>query len=238
MTWTAHVVTIFPEAFESFLRTGLLGKARDKGLVSVVTVDIREHTTDRHRSTDDAPYGGGAGMVMLAEPVIKAVEACEVERRILLTPQGRPFTQAVSAELAALKSIALVCGRYEGFDERIRHYVDDEISIGDFVLNGGEVAAMVVIDAVSRLVPGVLGNPESVRTESHAGLLLEHPQYTRPAELRGLAVPPVLLGGNHAEVDRWRRRQAMRRTRDRRPDLWARFEPTDADLALLEEEDP
>ena len=235
MTWRAFVLTIFPEALDGFLGASILGKARSRGHVEVERVDIRDFARDKHRSTDDTPYGGGAGMVMLAEPVVLALESIEVERRILLSPQGRPLDQEAVEDLAAVSSIALVCGRYEGFDERIRGFVDDEISVGDYVLNGGEVAAMVVIDAVSRFVPGVLGNPASLRTESHADLLLEHPQFTRPASFRGVEVPEVLLSGNHAEVDRWRRRQAMLRTRARRPDLWERFEPTTEDLELLEE---
>jgi len=238
MTWTAHVLTIFPEMLEGFVRASLLGKAIAKGLVRVDLVDIREFAEGRHRSTDDAPYGGGAGMVMRAEPVVAALESVAVDRRVLLTPQGRPFCQNVARELSEVGSLALVCGRYEGFDERVRSFVDDEISIGDYVLSGGEVAAMAVIDAVSRLVPGVLGNPESPRTESHASWLLEYPQYTRPASFRGLDVPEVLLSGDHAAVEAWRRRQALERTRERRPDLLARAELTEEERRLLEQGDP
>ena len=237
MTWRAHVLTIFPEVLDGFVDASLLGKARARGLVELNRVDIRDFTTDRHRSTDDTPYGGGAGMVMRAEPVLRALGSVGTARRILLTPQGRVLDQRLVEELAGVESIALVCGRYEGFDERIRAFVDDEISVGDYVLNGGEVAAMVLIDAVVRLLPGVVGNPESVRTESHASLLLEHPQYTRPAELGGMAVPEVLLSGDHGAVARWRRRQALMRTRERRPDLWARLSLEPADLELLDEED-
>jgi tRNA (guanine37-N1)-methyltransferase len=233
MTWTANVLTIFPEAFTGFLDSSLLGKGREKGLVRIELVDIRTYAGGRHRSTDDAPYGGGAGMVMLAEPVIRAMESVVADRRVLLTPQGRLLQQRDLVDLSTVGSVTLVCGRYEGFDERVRSFVDDEISIGDFVLNGGEVAAMIVIDGTVRLLPGVVGNPESLSTESHAQGLLEYPQYTRPAEWRGLRVPDVLLSGDHAAIARWRRRQAMLRTRQRRPDLWARFAPDAADVELL-----
>lgn len=237
MTWTANVLTIFPEAFTGFLDSSLLGRGRERGLVRIELVDIRAFASGRHRSTDDAPYGGGAGMVMLAEPVIEAMESVAAERRVLLTPQGRLLQQRDLVELSTLGSVTLVCGRYEGFDERVRSFVDDEISIGDFVLNGGEVAAMILIDGTVRLLPGVVGNPESLGTESHAQGLLEYPQYTRPAEWRGLRVPEVLLSGDHAAIARWRRKQAMLRTKQRRPDLWARFTPDAADLKLLEDDE-
>jgi tRNA (guanine37-N1)-methyltransferase len=237
MTWTANVLTIFPEAFSGFLDSSLLGKGRERGLVRVELVDIRNFAGGRHRSTDDAPYGGGAGMVMLAEPVIEAMESVVADRRVLLTPQGRLLKQQDLIELSTLGSVTLVCGRYEGFDERVRSFVDDELSIGDFVLNGGEVAAMIVIDGTVRLLPGIVGNPESINTESHAQGLLEYPQYTRPAEWRGLRVPDILLSGDHAAIARWRRNQAMLRTQRRRPDLWARFTPDAADRKLLEEDE-
>ncbi len=238
MTWTAHILTIFPGIFEGFLQSSLLGKAREKGVISVEPVDIRIYAGGRHRSTDDTPYGGGAGMVMSVEPVVGALESLgEVDRRILLTPQGEVLRQETLQELSQLSTVAFVCGRYEGVDERIRRFVDQEISIGDYVLNGGEVAAMVLLDGIVRLLPGVVGNPASLQYESHADLLLEHPQYTRPAEFRGLAVPSILLSGDHGAVDRWRRKQSLLRTRERRPDLWAARALTDNDRALLEDEE-
>lgn len=237
MTWTAKVLTLFPEAFSGFLDCSLLGKAQDRGICSIELVDIRDFAPGRHRSTDDTPYGGGAGMVMRPEPVVRAIESVEVARRIMLTPQGQPLTQSHLIRISQLPSVALICGRYEGFDERIRHWVDEEISIGDFVLNGGEVGAMVVLDGAVRLLPGVVGNPESLATESHAEPLLEYPHYTRPAVFEGMTVPEVLLSGDHGAVDRWRRRQAMLRTKERRPDLWQRFQPSDVERKLLEEEE-
>jgi tRNA (guanine37-N1)-methyltransferase len=238
MSWTAHVVTIFPTIFDGFLECGLLSKALARHLVEVRAVDLRDFTDDKHRTTDDAPYGGGAGMVMLVEPVVRAIESVgPVDRKVLLTPQGQRLTQSLLVELSRVSSMIIVCGRYEGVDERIRSHVDSEISIGDYVLNGGEVAAMALIDGVARLVPGVVGNPSSLVHESHAHQLLEHPQYTRPADFKGHQVPEVLLSGNHARIERWRRRQALIRTRSRRPDLWAEYHPSAEDLALLEEDD-
>jgi len=231
------ILTIFPEAFEGFLSSSLLGKARGKGLVEVSLVDIREFASGKHRSTDDSPYGGGAGMVMLAEPVVKAIESASSERTVLLTPQGSRLHQSDLVRLSKLGSLSLVCGRYEGFDERARAFVDEEISVGDFVLNGGEVGAMVLVDGIVRLLPGVVGNPESLSQESHADRLLEYPQYTRPADFRGFAVPEVLLSGDHQAVARWRRRQALLRTRARRPDIWAQLELSEEDQRLLEEDD-
>jgi len=231
-----HLVTIFPEIFDSFLATSLVGKAVESGQVQIRFVDPRDFTSDRHRSTDDTPFGGGGGMVMRPEPVIAALESIEgASHRVLLTPQGTPLSQRILQELQQRGELALVCGRYEGFDERIRHFVDREISLGDFVLNGGEVAAMAVIDGVTRLVPGVLGNASSVETESHSEGLLEYPQYTRPRELRGLQVPDVLVGGDHEAIRRWRRLQMLLRTAERRPDIWRRFVSTDEDRLLLEQ---
>lgn len=236
MSWTLHILTIFPDIFSGFLEGSLLGKARDKGLLQVAPVDVRDFADGKHRSTDDTPYGGGAGMIMRVEPVVRALESLgEVNRRILLTPQGEPLRQRHLVELASLESVAVICGRYEGIDERIVEYVDQEISIGDFVLNGGEVAAMVLLDGIVRLLPGVVGNPVSLEHESHADLLLEHPQYTRPAEFRGQKVPEILLSGDHGAVDKWRRRESLLRTRARRPDLWCRFSPTEEDKKLLED---
>lgn len=220
------VVTIFPEALTPFLRAALLGKATEGGLVDVRVHDLRDHTSDRHRKVDDEPYGGGPGMVMSPEPLFRAVEAIAPERKqddprvILLSPQGRKLTQAVVRELATLRWLVILCGRYEGVDERVaRHLADEELSVGDYVLAGGEAAALVVVDAVTRVVPGVVGDPASVQRESFEDGLLDHPHYTRPADFRGLGVPEVLLSGDHAAVERWRREEAERRTRERRPDL-------------------
>jgi tRNA (guanine37-N1)-methyltransferase len=202
----------------------IVKRARDFGVLDLRITDIRDFATDRHRTADDAPYGGGPGMVMKPGPLFAAVEAVRDQdsRVILLSPQGRLFNQAVAVELSTLPRLVLVCGHYEGVDERVhQHLVDDELSIGDYVLTGGELAAMVIVDAVVRLLPGVLGSSESALDESHAGGLLEYPHYTRPAEFRGWQVPDVLLSGNHAEIARWRRRQALERTRQRRPDLLA-----------------
>ena len=224
-----EVLTIFPAAIEAFVGAGLMAKAITRELVAVHCTDPREFTTDRHRSVDDAPFGGGAGMVMKPGPVVDALEHVEAARgpmhRILLTPSAPRFDQRAAERLASHDRIALLCGRYEGIDDRVReHWVDECLSIGDFVLNGGEVAAAVIIEAVSRLREGVLGNPESIAGESFAsedwqpGVVLEHPQYTRPAEFRGHAVPPVLLGGDHEAIARWRRRVACLRTWALRPD--------------------
>ncbi|MDQ3957720.1 MAG: tRNA (guanosine(37)-N1)-methyltransferase TrmD [Actinomycetota bacterium] len=229
MTLRIDVVTLFPELFARPLETSLLGKAVLEGLIEVGVHDLREHGLGRHRSVDDEPYGGGAGMVMRPEPVFAAVEevAGEDSHVVLLSPRGVLLNHAAVVRLASLPHLVLVCGRYEGVDERVsEHLADEELSIGDYVLAGGELPALVVIEAVSRLVPGVLGNAESLGTESHAGGLLEHPQYTRPAEFRGHRVPEVLLSGDHAAVDRWRRERSEELTRERRPDL-ARSETSD-----------
>jgi tRNA (guanine37-N1)-methyltransferase len=216
------VVTIFPELFDVPLRTSLLGKAVAARLIDVRIHDLRQHGLGRHRSVDDEPYGGGAGMVMRPEPLFAAVE--EVRRAdshvVLLSPRGRRLDHSAVAGLARRPHLVLVCGRFEGVDERVaEELVDEEISIGDYVLAGGELAALVVVEAVSRLVPGVLGNEDSLASESHATGLLEYPQYTRPAEFRGLRVPDVLLSGDHGAIERWRREQAEAVTRRRRPDL-------------------
>jgi len=224
------VFTIFPEMFSTYLDESILKRAREAGLLEVLLHNIRDFATDKHRTTDDEPYGGGGGMVMKPEPIFAAVESvlgappvCPV---ILLTPQGRTFNQQVAAELAAADHLALLCGRYEGVDERVRQYlVTDEISLGDFVLTGGELPALAIIDAVTRLIPGVLGDPDAAHKDSHASGLLEYPHYTRPAEFRGWPVPEVLRSGNHAEIERWRQEQALRRTRERRPDLLQGDEP-------------
>jgi tRNA (guanine37-N1)-methyltransferase len=218
------VFTIFPEIFPPYLNESILKRARESGTLEVAVHNIRDYTTDKHHTTDDVPYGGGGGMVMKPEPIFAAVESvlgappsCPV---ILLTPQGRPFTQQVAAELAGQAHLALLCGRYEGVDERVReHLVTDEISMGDFVLTGGELPALAIIDAVTRLLPGVLGDPDAPRKDSYASGLLEHPHYTRPPEFRGWAVPEVLRSGNHAEIEKWRQEQSLKRTQERRPDL-------------------
>jgi tRNA (guanine37-N1)-methyltransferase len=216
------VVTLFPELFEVPLRTSLLGRAIDSKRLAVGSVQLRSFGLGAHRSVDDEPYGGGAGMVMRPEPVFAAVEsvAGPDSHVVLLSPRGPRFDQAAAARLADLDHLILICGRYEGVDERVGlHLADEELSIGDFVLAGGEVAALCVIEAVSRLVPGVLGNARSLESESHSAGLLEYPQYTRPAEFREWSVPEVLRSGDHAAVELWRREQSERLTRERRPDL-------------------
>ena len=225
------VITLFPEMFEGPLRESILGRARDRGLVEVRLHDLRDYATDRHRVVDDTPYGGGAGMVLKVEPIAAAIGDVKPDdaRVILLSPQGRLFTQRVARELATKPGLVLVCGRYEGVDERVRSLVDEEISIGDYVLTGGELAAMVVIDAVSRLVPGVI-EPASLEHESHTSGLLEYPQYTRPAEFSGMRVPDVLLSGDHKAIAKWREAEARKRTRERRPDLEG-ARPTAQELA-------
>jgi len=218
-----HVFTALPQILEAPLSASLLGRARERGLVDVAVHDLRDHTTDRHRSVDDSPFGGGAGMVLSPEPVFRAVEAVRPPRPLfLLDPGGRRFDQPMAAELAAGPGFSLLCGRYEGVDERVRrHLVDGELSIGDFVLAGGEAAAFVVIEAVTRLVPGVMGNDASAGEESFVDGLLEHPHFTRPAEFRGWVVPEVLRSGDHGRVARWRRALSLARTVARRPDLIA-----------------
>jgi tRNA (guanine37-N1)-methyltransferase len=235
-----EVFTLLPEVFSPYLETSILKRARQRGLIEVRLHNIREYTHDRHHTTDDTPYGGGGGMVMKPEPVFEAVESvlgpqagCPV---ILLTPQGRLFTQSVAQELATHPQLALICGRYEGVDERIReHLVTDEISIGDYVLTGGELPALILIDAVSRLIPGVLGDPDGAFDDSHASGLLEYPHYTRPPEFRGWKVPEVLLSGDHARIARWRRQQSLLRTLERRPDLLDKAPLSEEDRKFLED---
>ena len=222
------VLSIFPEMLISPLSFSLLKKAQDKGLLSINLHDIRNWAEDKHKMTDDAPYGGGCGMVMKVEPVEKALAAVKISTDdslvVLMTPQGETFNQTIAAELAGKKQVIIICGRYEGFDERIReHLADREISIGDYILTGGELSALVLIDAVSRLIPGVLGNEESIVSESFSSGLLEYPQYTRPAEYRGWKVPDVLVSGNHAEIELWRKNESLQRTYKRRPDLLAKI---------------
>lgn len=216
------VLTIFPRFFESPLRESLLGKAVAAGLVEVTIRDVRDFSTDAHRTVDDAPFGGGPGMVMRPEPVVAAVESIGAmpRRTILLSPAGRRLDQPLVRELAGERRLVLICGRYEGVDERVLEVVGaDEVSVGDYVLSGGEAAALVLLEAVSRLVPGVLGNEESLVAESFEGGMLDHPHYTRPREFRGLAVPEVLLSGDHARIASWRRLAAEEKTRRNRPDL-------------------
>jgi tRNA (guanine37-N1)-methyltransferase len=227
-----EVFTLLPEVFPAYLDTSILKRARERGLIEVRIHDIRAYTHDRHHTTDDLPYGGGGGMVMKPEPVFEAVESVlgsDSARGddlstgvpiILLTPQGRVFNQSIAAELAQHPRLALLCGRYEGVDERIReHLVTDEISVGDYVLTGGELPALILIDALARLLPEVLGDPTGAQDDSHAMGLLEYPHYTRPPEFRGWSVPAVLLSGDHAKIERWRREQALQRTLQRRPDM-------------------
>ena len=219
------ILSLFPAMFAGPLDDSIVRIARDKGMVRIRLHDIRDYAENKHKKVDDAPYGGGPGMVMACGPVFRAVEAVQVApgvvpRKLLLTPQGRTFNQQLARELASERQVIIVCGRYEGFDERIHDGLGaEEISIGDFVLSGGEVAAMVIVEAVVRLLPGVLGNEESAVRDSFTERLLDYPQYTRPPEFRGMAVPDVLLSGDHKKVDEWRREQAKKRTAERRPDL-------------------
>ncbi len=234
------VFTLIPEVMHAYLQASVLGKAHAAGLLQVELHNIRHYTHDRHRTTDDEPYGGGGGMVMKPEPIFEAVESVlgdELGRVpiILLTPQGRVFDQAVARELAVQPRLALICGRYEGVDERVReHLATDELSIGDYVLTGGELPALVVIDAVARLITGVLGDAAATQQDSHADGLLEHPHYTRPPEYRGWKVPPVLLSGDHGRIAAWRREQSLRRTLLRRPDMLAKAKLSPEDEERLE----
>jgi len=235
------VFTLLPELFPAYLESSILQRARQRGLIEIEVHNIRDYALDRHHVTDDTPYGGGGGMVMKPEPLFAAVEAifgpapirnCPI---VLLTPQGRVFTQRIAQELSRHDRIGLICGRYEGVDERIRqHLATDEISIGDFVLTGGELPALVMLDAVSRLLAGVLGDPSGAADDSHASGLLEYPHYTRPPEFRTWRVPEVLLSGDHARIERWRREQALARTLERRPDLLEAAQLSAEDLRLLD----
>ena len=236
--YPVEILTLFPGMVAGYLGESILGKARDKGLLSVTVTDIREFAEGKHRVTDDVPYGGGAGMVMKPEPLVAAIEAAKARhpgaKALLMSPRGPTFTQAKARELAMESGgLILVCGRYEGVDERVMPHLDGELSLGDFILTGGELAAMVVVDAVARLLPGVLGNVASSVAESFEGGLLEHPHYTRPPVFRGAEVPAVLQSGNHARIERWRRWKALVLTRERRPDLFARLELGKADVKLL-----
>jgi tRNA (guanine37-N1)-methyltransferase len=221
------IVTIFPEMVEAGISAGVIGRARQRGLLDIVVHDLRDFTTDRHRTVDDVPFGGGPGMVLKPEPLVAAVEAI-VGRRgrpdavLLMSPAGQPFRQAAARRFARQRHLVVLCGRYEGVDERVRQLVaTEDVSIGDYVLSGGETAALVVIDAVGRLIPDVVGDEQSVAADSFSHGLLDHPHYTRPAEFRGARVPEVLVSGHHAEIRRWRQREALRLTAERRPDLLA-----------------
>lgn len=238
------ILTLFPSFFENPLSQSIIKRAREAGLISIALHNIRDYATDRHRTTDDTPYGGGGGMIMKPEPIFAAVEAILKDKGlggdhpsppiILLSPQGRLFTQEIARELSRHSHLILICGHYEGVDERVRQYLaTDEISIGDYVLTGGEVPALVIVEAVTRLVPGVLGDPGATFEDSHAEGLLEYPHYTRPPVFRGHKVPEVLLSGDHAAVIRWRRQQALRRTWERRPDLLSKARLSEVDEAFL-----
>jgi tRNA (guanine37-N1)-methyltransferase len=235
------IVTIFPPMVAASLREGVIGRAGGRGLLDVRVHDLRDHTDDRHRVVDDVPFGGGPGMVMKPEPFFRALERIEAERGkpaavILTTPDGRRFSHAEALRLSRLSHVAILCGRYEGVDERVRaHLATEELSIGDYVLTGGELAALVIVDAVARLRPGVVGDDASVARDTFACGLLDFPQYTRPAEFRGLSVPGVLLSGHHAEIERWRRREALRRTLARRPELLTDAPLSDEERRLLRE---
>jgi len=238
MTLRVDVLTLFPEVVENYAATSVVGRARERDIWRLRTFDFREAATDAHRSVDDAPFGGGPGMVLRAEPILATMDAVADLARplIVLSPSGRVFDQHVASELASLEGFSLLCGRYEGIDQRVVDLADDEISVGDFVLAGGELAALCVIESVVRLLPGALGNDESPLTESFAEGLLEYPQYTRPHEVRGVAVPAVLLSGDHGRIARWRKAQALTRTLARRPDLVARRGGlSDEERRLLEE---
>lgn len=237
MPFRAEVLTLFPRMISGYVAESILGKAIERGHLAVTATDVREFTTDKHHVTDDVPYGGGAGMVMKAEPLVSAIEAARVRLPqapvILLSPRGATFSQGKARELVGKGELILVCGRYEGIDERAMKFIDEELSLGDFILTGGELGALVVIDAVARLVPGVLGNAESAQTESFESGMLEHAHYTRPPLWREMPVPEVLQGGNHARIAAWRRWHSLTLTRARRPDLFAKLELSKADLKLL-----
>lgn len=234
------ILTLFPGMFDGPFGESILKRAVESGLIDIRLHNIRDYAFDKHRTTDDYPYGGGAGMVMKPEPLAACIEDVRASRPaarvILTTPQGKPFSQPLAEELAREEELLIICGRYEGVDERVRElFVDDEISLGDFVLTGGEIAAMVIVDAVSRLIPGVLGSDESAAGDSFSDGLLEYPQYTRPPEFGGRGVPEVLLSGNHQEIAKWRRRLALQRTLDKRPDLLAAARLTEEDRKCLRE---
>ena len=237
---TVDLVTIFPAMVAEPLKAGVVGRAIERGTLDVKVRDLRDFTTDRHRVVDDVPYGGGPGMVLKPDPFFRALDAIEADRGrplavVLTSPQGRRFTQAEAQRLSTQPHLVLLCGRYEGFDDRVRERVTDELSIGDYVLSGGELPALVILDAVARLVPGVVGDEQSVAEESFSRGLLDFPQFTRPPEIDHLRVPDVLLSGNHAEIRRWRKREALARTLERRPDLLAGAVLDEEEKELLKE---
>jgi len=231
------IVTLFPSMFESPLSESILKRAADEGLIEIRLNNLRDFTSDRHHIVDDYPFGGGAGMVMKPEPVVEAIESLKKECTtvILLSPQGKPFDQNMAQRLSEKSHVMLICGRYEGVDERVSGYVDEVVSLGDFVLTGGEIAAMAIVDSVSRLLPGVLGSNDSSTEESFSWQLLEYPQFTRPRDFRGKKVPDILLSGNHEAIRKWRRKEALRKTMAQRPDLLEKIEPGGEDIAMMEE---
>ena len=235
------IITLFPQMFISPLGESILKRAQQNGLIKIGIHQLRDHTDDKHHVTDDTPYGGGAGMVMKVEPIVKSIEQLKrpgQTRVILMSPQGAMFSQGAAERLSACAHLILVCGRYEGVDERIQFFIDEELSIGDYILTGGELASLVIIDAVSRLVPGVVGEPTSVVEDTFSGSLLKYPQYTKPRSFRGLEVPPVLLGGDHQKIYRWRRAEALKKTRHKRPDLLRQASLTEEDKKVLQEVTP
>lgn len=231
------ILTLFPDLVRPWTEESIVQKAVQKGLIEVDIHDIRAYTEDKHKTVDDTPYGGGAGMVMRVDVVVRALEAAgPADERILLSPAGAPFTQRLAEELAHKSHLVLLCGRYEGIDARVEHFVTREVSIGDYVLMGGELGALVILEATARLIPGVIKEAESHRQDSFSTGLLDYPHYTRPPEFRGLSVPEILTSGHHAKIAEWRRKQALKRTKERRPDLLEKAELTAKDLVWLEEE--
>ncbi len=240
MRMRVDILTLFPNMFSSPLQESILGRAVEKGLIQIRTINIRDFALDKHQVVDDTPYGGGQGMVMKVEPIARAIESVKSQNPsawiVYLTPQGKPLQQDMARRLSTQSHLLLLCGRYEGVDERVRElFINEEISIGDYVLTGGELAAMVLIDAVSRFIPGVLGSDRSAEEDSFFNSLLEYPQYTRPFNFRGRCVPEILLSGNHAAISLWRRREALRRTSLRRPDLLTKADLSEGEKKLLEE---
>jgi len=235
------ILTLFPEVIDAVLKESIIGRAQEKGILEINSVNIRDFSNNKHKKTDDYPYGGGGGMIMTVQPIYDAylsiVKDLEYKPKVIyLSPQGRVLSQEIVKELSREKHLVLLCGHYEGIDERIiEEIVDEEISIGDYVLTGGELPAMVLIDSVSRLIPGVLSNEESYSNESHYNGLLEYPQYTRPVEFNGRRVPDILLSGHHANITRWRRKESIKRTYLKRPDLFSSFKPSEEDKKLIEE---
>ncbi len=234
------ILTLFPGMFSSPMRESILGRAVERGILQIQTINIRHYSLDKHQVVDDTPYGGGQGMVMKVEPIARAIGSIKSQnpaaRAVYLTPQGKPLNRQLAQGLSAQSHLILLCGRYEGVDERVRElFIDEEVSIGDYVLTGGELAAMVLIDAVSRFIPGVLGSDRSADDDSFLNSLLEYPQYTRPPDFRGRSVPKVLLSGNHLAISRWRRKEALRRTSLKRPDLLTKANLSEEDRKLLEE---